>query len=127
MNKEVTKNRTKNVLRNICISTVILFLGIIIICKSFKINQGTQNLLYSYNTSKNVTYKVNLFENDFFETQTLEMNKTYISSLVDKINMDFSYSFSGNKKSKTKYNYQVVAVTNVKYSSTNSDLEESMF
>ncbi|MBR2241314.1 MAG: DUF5305 domain-containing protein [Clostridia bacterium] len=127
MNKDVNKNRTKNVLRNICISTIILFLGIIIIFKSFKINQGKQDLLYSYNMNKNLTYKVNLFENEFFDSQTMDMNKTYISSLVDKINMDFSYSFSGNKKAKTKYNYQIIAVTDVKYSSTNSDEEKSIW
>lgn len=121
MEKDINKKRTKNILRNICISTVILFLGIILILKSFKVEQGSQNLLYSYNLSKNVNYTVNLFENEFFETQALEMNKTYISSLVDKINMDFNYSLSGNKKAKTKYMYQVVAVSNVKYASNAND------
>lgn len=121
MREEVNKNRTKNIIRNICISTVILFLGIIFIVKSFRVEQGLQNLLYSYNINRNVNYKVNLIENNFFESSTLEMNKTYISSLVDKINMDFTYSLSGNKKAKTKYTYQVVAITNVKYSSTNTD------
>ena len=121
MDKDMNKNRTKNVLRNICISTIILFLGIIMIIKSFKVEQATQNLLYSYNVNRNLTYSVNLIENDFFEKQTMDMNKTYISSLVDKINMDFSYSLSGNKKAKTKYTYQIVAVTDVKYSSVNQD------
>ena len=127
MEKDINKNRTKNVLRNICISTVILFLGIIMIFQSFKVEQGTQDLLYSYNISRNVNYKVNLVQNDFFETETLEMNKTYISSLVDKINMDFTYSLSGNKKAKTKYLYQVVAVSTVKYASVNSDKEEPIW
>ena len=127
MEKDINKNRTKNVLRNICISTVILFLGIILIFKSFKVEQGSQDILYSYNINKNVNYTVNLFENEFFEPQTLEMNKTYISSLVDKINMNFTYSLSGNKKAKTKYMYQVVAVTNVKYSSVNSEEKNTIW
>ena len=127
MDKNVSKNRTKNVLRNICISTVILFLGIIMIFKSFKVEQGSQNLLYSYNISRNVNYKVNLIENEFFENQTMEMNKTYISSLVDKINMDFTYSLYGNKKADTKYIYQVVAVSTVKYASSTSDSEEPIW
>ena len=101
MDKDINKNRTKNVLRNICISTVILFLGIIMIIKSFKVEQAKQNLLYSYNINRNLTGSVSLIDNDFFEKKTLDMNKTYISSLVDKINMDFSYSLSGNKKAKT--------------------------
>lgn len=121
MDKDINKNRTKNVLRNICISTVILFLGIIMIIKSFKVEQAKQNLLYSYNINRNLTGSVSLIDNDFFEKKTLDMNKTYISSLVDKINMDFSYSLSGNKKAKTKYTYQIIAVTDVKYSSVNPE------
>ena len=127
MDKDINKNRTKNILRNICISTVILFLGIVVIAKSFKVEQGTQNLLFSYNISRNVNYKVNLIENDFFESKTLEMNKTYISSLVDKINMDFTYSLYGNKKAKTRYIYQVVAVSTVRYASSNSDTNEPVW
>lgn len=121
MDKDINKNRTKNVLRNICISTVILFLGIIMIIKSFKVEQAKQNLLYTYNINRNLTGSVSLIDNDFFEKKTLDMNKTYISSLVDKINMDFSYSLSGNKKAKTKYTYQIIAVTDVKYSSVNPE------
>lgn len=127
MKEDANKNKTKNALRNICISTVILFLGIIIIFKSFKVEQGLQNLLYAYNMNRNVNYKVNLMENNFFENPTLEMNRTYISNLVDKINMDFTYSFSGNKKAKTKYSYQVVAVSDVRYSSSDSKTESSLW
>ena len=115
------KNRTKNVLRNICISTIILFLGIIMILKSVKVEQQKQNLLYSYNINRNLNYTVNLIDNNFFEKSTLDMDKTYISSLVDKINMDFSYSLSGNKKANTKYTYQIIAVTDVKYSNVNPE------
>lgn len=127
MRDEINKSRTKNIIRNICISTVVSFLGIIIIFKSFKVEQGAENLLYTYNINRSAIYKVNLVENDYFEKPTLEMNKTYISSLVDKINMDFTYSLSGNKKAKTKYTYQIVAITNVKYSSASSDTDETIW
>ena len=121
MKIDVNQNRTKNILRNICISTIILFVGIVLVYKSFKIEQGLQNLLYAYNINRNVNYTVNLKENPFFESNTLEMNKTYVSNLVDNINMDFTYSMSGNKKAKTKYEYQVVAVSNIKYASSDSE------
>ena len=127
MEKDLNKNRTKNVLRNICISTILLFIGIILIFKSFKVEQGTKNVLYSYNINRNVNYTVQLNENEFFQNQSLEMNKTYISSLVDKINMDFTYTLAGNKKAKTKYTYQVVAVTDVKYASTSSDNQDTIW
>ena len=124
MEKDVNKNRTKNVLRNICISTVILFLGIIMIIKSIMVEKGYSNVLYSYNISKNINYTIDLKQNDFFETQTLDMDKTYISSLVDKINMDFSYSFAGSKNANTKYNYQIVAVSNIRYSNVTKENED---
>lgn len=127
MEKEVNKNRTKNILRNICISTVILFLGIIMIIKSVKIDNGGNELLYSYNVSRNVSYDVHLIDNEFFPEKNLEANKTYISSLVDKINMNFTYSLSGNKKAETKYIYQVVAVATVKYASAASDSKDSIW
>ena len=55
------------------------------------------------------------------------MDRTYISSLVDKINMDFSYSLSGNKKSNTKYMYQIIAVTDVKYANVNEDSNKTIW
>ena len=127
MEKYETKNRTKNVLRNMCISTVILFLGIILIFKSLKIKQGTQDILYTYNVNKDVNYTVNLVENEFFENPILDMDKTYISSLVDKINMNFTYSLHGNKKAKTKYIYQIVAVSTIKYADDKQDSEEPIW
>lgn len=127
MKREVNENKTKNILRNICISTVILFIGIILIFKSFRVEQGIQNMLYSYNVSRNVNYTVYLKENPFFATPTLEMNRTYVSNLVDKINMDFTYSMSGNKKAKTKYTYQIVAVSSIKYSSSNTDGDDTIW
>lgn len=127
MKNGINQNRTKNILRNICISTIILFIGILLTIKSFKINQGIENLLYSYNVNRNVNYTVNLKENPFFEKATLEMNKTYISNLVDTINMDFTYSMSGNKKAKTKYDYQIVAVSSIKYSSVDSKEDSTIW
>lgn len=127
MEKDLNKNRTKNILRNICISTILLFVGIILIFKSFKVEQGTKNVLYSYNINRNVNYTVQLNENEFFPNPKLEMNKTYISSLVDKINMDFTYTLAGNKKANTKYTYQVVAVTDVKYASASTEKQESIW
>lgn len=127
IDEEMNRKRTKSIIRNICISTIILFLGIILITKSFIIEPGSQDILYAYNISRNVNYTITLKENEFFEKQTLDMNKTYISSLVDKINMDFAYSFSGNKKAKTNYTYQIVAESSIKYASNNTDEDSTLW
>lgn len=112
------KQKTKSAIRNICISTVILFVGIILVAKSFVVEDEKKNFIYSYNKFQNVNYTVNLKPNDFYNTTTLGMDKTYVSELVDKINMDFTYSLQGTKKGKFKYNYQVVAYTQVKYAAS---------
>ena len=48
----------------------------------------------SYNSSSNVAYKVYLFENDYFEEPYLGMNRTYISSLINYIDIDFNYNLN---------------------------------
>lgn len=117
------ENRTKNILRNICISLIVLFIGIVALIRSVNIQQEVQKTLYSYNINENAIYSVKYYENEFFESQTLEMNRTYISSLVENINMNYLYSFSGNKKSNIKYDYQIVAVSTIKYQSVEFEEE----
>ena len=73
MNKDIEKNRTKNILRNLCIATIVLFAGIIMVFKAFKVEQNAKNLLYSYTISQNASYTVVLFANDYFENQNLDM------------------------------------------------------
>ena len=115
MEKERYKLKTQNKIGRICVSTVILFIGIILVYKSFVIEKEAKNYLYSYNLFQNVNYTVALKENNLFKTETLGMDKAYVSELVDKINMDFTYSLKGNKKGKIKYNYQIIAATQMEY------------
>ena len=121
MEKDKYKARVKSVIRNICISTVILFLGIIFIVKSFSIENEVNNFLYSYNLFQSVNYTVDLKDNEYFKNNTLGMNMSYISELVDKVNLDFSYKFNGTKDGKIKYNYQIVAYTKVNSTSITED------
>ena len=121
MEKDKYKARVKSVIRNICISTVILFLGIIFIVKSFSIEKEVKNFLYSYNLFQSVNYTVDLKDNEYFKNNTLGMNMSYISELVDKVNLDFSYKFNGTKDGKIKYNYQIVAYTKVNSTSITED------
>lgn len=61
----------------------------------------------SYNSSSNVGYKVYLFENDYFEEPYLGMNKTYISSLINYIDIDFNYNLNFSEFVSGKYTYYV--------------------
>lgn len=88
---------------------LVLFLGIIFfsggvfnIFKGFN-NYKIDNLTYEENNS--VHYKVFLKENNFFDTNYLDENKTYIISLIDYLNVDFNYEINFNKEVNGEYKY----------------------
>ena len=58
-----------------------------------------------------VDYKVYLKDNDFFDTKYLTKadNKTFITSLIDYINVEYNYIIQFDKKVSGKYRYYVMA------------------
>ena len=58
-----------------------------------------------------VDYKVYLKDNDFFDKKylTKEDNKTFITSLIDYINVEYNYVMQFDNKVNAKYSYYVVA------------------
>ena len=60
-----------------------------------------------YNSTSNTTYKVYLFENDYFEEPYLEMGKTYISSLINYIDIDFNYNLNFSEFLSGQYTYYI--------------------
>lgn len=69
----------------------------------------TANSLFSYTEKGNVDYKVFLKENNFYKDKYLGKNMTYITSLVDYINIDFVYNFDTTAKANLDYTYSVYA------------------
>ena len=45
----------------------------------------------NYVENSSIDYKVYLKKNNYFDTPFLEKNKVYITSLIDYIDIDFSY------------------------------------
>jgi hypothetical protein len=73
--------------------------------------------MHLYNTIKDVRYKVYLLENDFIKDKYLEMDKTYISDLINNIDINFIYEHIGlTNESDLNYNYDVSVVTYIDYS-----------
>lgn len=86
-----------------------MILSIIEIWLSMKrVNESNGDLLYSYKINENIKYSVDLFENNFIDTTTMEEGKTYISDLIKQINMNFIYTYSGSKNINLKYNYEIM-------------------
>lgn len=61
----------------------------------------------SYSSDSNVRYKVYLFENDYFDEPYLEMNRTYISSLIKYIDIDFDYNLNFSNFVSGEYTYYI--------------------
>ncbi len=63
----------------------------------------------SYKENNDIDYKVYLKENDYFDQEYLEKGKTYITSLIDHINVTFNYNIDFSEEVDVAYKYRVVA------------------
>lgn len=88
-----------------------IVLLIVLICLSISLVKSslTADSILSYKEEGNVDYKVYLKENNFYKDQYLGKNMTYITSLVDHIDIDFNYNFDTSEKANLDYTYSVHA------------------
>ncbi|MBQ9011925.1 MAG: DUF5305 domain-containing protein [Bacilli bacterium] len=116
------KNENKIILKQwvhvfiIIILLVGLSFGLWMVAKSFNRDINTKEELYSYNYNSNLDYKVYLKPNNFFTAQYLGMNKQYITSLIDHIDVNAKYSFQSSKELTYTYSYDMVATVKGTYS-----------
>jgi hypothetical protein len=96
-----------------------IIVSIFSIVGSFTNAEYSKKELYSYNYTANLNYRVYLKNSQFFNTPYLGMNKQYISSLIDHIEVDNNYSFQSNKDLDYTYNYEIIATARGLYQ--NSD------
>lgn len=68
----------------------------------------TETISATYNTKSNTDYKVYLKENDFFEKEYLEKDNVYISSLIDYIDILFTYDLQFDNLSSGLYKYYIM-------------------
>lgn len=104
--------------RRFIITLILLFiLGVTFFSIGFKEHK---DIKYSYKENNSVDYKVFLKDNNYFETSYLEKNKTYITSLIEYINADFTYNVSFNNKVSGNLDYKVIA--EIKADKANNDV-----
>lgn len=63
-----------------------------------------------YAEDNKVNYKVYLKENNFFETNYLGENRTYIASLIDYIDIDYNYLITFDKVMSGNYSYYIKGI-----------------
>jgi hypothetical protein len=72
-----------------------------------------------YSEDNSINYKVYLHKNDYFATPYLEENRTYITNLIDYLDIDFHYNLKLSEKINGDYKYSVIA--KVKANKPNGD------
>ena len=92
--------------------------SILMIIKALNPKQITKTKLYSYTYKGDMSYKVFLKPNNFFTVPYLDMNKQYISSIVDYIEVDAKYNFDSTEDLDFAYNYSIVATARGMYEGT---------
>lgn len=96
--------------------SVIAFCSATILKKtSKKETYDKKEVLLSYTNKLNTTYDVSLKDNDFMDEKVLPMGKTYVTNLIDKINMNFRFSYDASKYTNLKYSYSIIGELNATY------------
>lgn len=91
----------------------LMFLSVVIIavvaykCFNESFSEG-KNIELKYQEKGNINYNAILFDNNPFETGTLEPVDSYISELVDKISLDLKYEYALDDKVDVNYSHYVV-------------------
>ncbi len=117
---ENSKNKLGNNYLKIVVSFVIFLVAIVFILNSFESNElPTINLS---NQESKIDYRVKLFKNDFIKEDYMEKGKTYITDLVDDIEVDYNYKITNSKKFDSEYGYNVSYKMTINHNSTGKQL-----
>ena len=65
--------------------------------------------IYNYTNEYNLDYAVNIRENDFILETQLPKDQTYVSDLIENLEMNINYKYNSSEGSKVKYNYRIDA------------------
>lgn len=123
MKKNTNKNLSKKELKSYYrISLILIFLvlfsfSIIKIHNLlFKNNEKkVEQEIYSYTNEYHSNYKVNIKDNPFIKDISLPSGQTYVSDLIDSLNIDITYKYLGSKDSLINYNYKIDAIISSNY------------
>lgn len=107
------KNGDKSLLiRKIYYLFMIFSIIILSLCSYFYINMGLNNkkkIVLEYQGSSDINYKVYLKENNFFNEEYLGMDRTYIASLIDYLDVIFTYNLKYSEIVSGEYKYYIKA------------------
>ena len=108
--KKSTNEKRSKIIKRLVFDTVIflifLIVGLLLLKKSMFFE--TEKII-KYTDKGDLDYKVYLNENDFYETEYLGKDMLYVASLIDKVVIDFDYTFASEVNEDIDFTYKVVA------------------
>ena len=107
--KSVRKAR-KRKLNGKLIIAIVLFVVFFTTCVFFasKTVDRKKPVPINYSQKGNIDYRVYLNPNDFYPENYLDMNKSYIASLINYIDINFNYDFVIDKKMDLDFDYKII-------------------
>lgn len=117
------RKRKQKLRKSIRTFYIVLAISIIAFCSATIFNKTVKKdtydkkeIILTYTNKLNTTYDVDLKDNKFMDQKTIPMGKTYVTNLIDKINMKFDFSYDASKYTELTYSYSIVGVLNGAYS-----------
>ena len=100
---------------------IVLFIVFLAICLFFASQTivKTKSIPIRYSQNGNTEYKVYLHKNDFYTEKYLDMNKSYVASLINYIDINFNYVFDINQKTTMDFDYKIIGELVIENSKTN--------
>lgn len=113
MKKSEKEILNKSIIRSalLLVSVFSFMIGTLITIESLTKNKEKKEQLITYDTIGKVDYKINLIENDLYDSFVLT-TENIISKYIDTIEVDFNYEMFASKKldSNAKYNIKATVV-----------------
>ena len=103
--------KTKNLILKLLlwiIAIIMLYVLSFFVFKNSVLNY-TQEFVF-YTQENTLDYKVYLKDNDFFETDYLEKDKVYITTLIKHIDVDYGYKINFDQPMSGSYKYTIKAL-----------------
>lgn len=88
-----------------------------------KDSKNIEKEIYKYTNIYNLDYNVFMKNNKFITEESLPKDKTYISDLIDSLDMKINYEYTGTKDSSINYNYKIDAIISANYSQSGENYE----
>lgn len=108
----------------IVVDTIVLCCFFAILFFSNILTPTKTRIDYTVSQKNNINYYVSLLDNSFMDEKILGMNQSYISSMIQSINITFSHDSSIDTKQSFDYDYTIYARLSASYKESNGSETE---